>query len=492
MEKGREKMWTKPYGKFPLGLGDEMGRDLYCTHIYVFLACALLAGCGTTDLSGVPNSSDGTVAEDPAIEDSNTEDTAEPEPACWDRDGDGYPDVSCGGTDCDDSDPNVHPDAPEICGDGVDQDCRPGVPPSMRREEPLLVDGIAAPGAWTRQTWTGSEFGLIWSRIERIGDAWEQGTFLSIIEPAGMEIREEVLTSTADRLPDVLPDVHWTGSGYGLFWLQGSGDGVALVYTLLDANGVVEREPRDVLVVQHVSEYSTVWTGSGYGIAWRGMRDDAMGLYLSTVDDSGHMSGESFCGEYYSRPSTAWTGSVINVAFERGERELGFISARATGEIMMNRVLYSCSEGSSAFCPTLEWTGSELGVAFSLKEWSTGEGDVYFVKATADGDLASEIVQATTIEGWTTGSDLEWTGGLFGLSWTERRSVSLADHYDGYFVILNSEGRPIVEALHVSETPGWEPRPTLAWTGSEFGVTWQSVVPGMGRHVFFNTISYCE
>ena len=42
---------------------------------------------------------------------------------CVDADGDGYEDAACGGNDCDDSDPGVYPGAPEVCGDGIDQDC---------------------------------------------------------------------------------------------------------------------------------------------------------------------------------------------------------------------------------------------------------------------------------------------------------------------------------------------------------------------------------
>ena len=42
---------------------------------------------------------------------------------CVDGDLDGFPDVACGGNDCDDTDPAINPDAPEICDAGIDNDC---------------------------------------------------------------------------------------------------------------------------------------------------------------------------------------------------------------------------------------------------------------------------------------------------------------------------------------------------------------------------------
>ncbi len=41
---------------------------------------------------------------------------------CCDQDGDGYESEECGGHDCDDNDPNIHPGAADIC-DGRDNDC---------------------------------------------------------------------------------------------------------------------------------------------------------------------------------------------------------------------------------------------------------------------------------------------------------------------------------------------------------------------------------
>jgi hypothetical protein len=42
--------------------------------------------------------------------------------ACLDVDGDGEPSSQCGGMDCDDTDPDIHPGAMEVC-DGKDNDC---------------------------------------------------------------------------------------------------------------------------------------------------------------------------------------------------------------------------------------------------------------------------------------------------------------------------------------------------------------------------------
>ena len=45
------------------------------------------------------------------------------EESCADADGDGYLDILCGGSDCDDTNEFINPSAEEICEDGIDQDC---------------------------------------------------------------------------------------------------------------------------------------------------------------------------------------------------------------------------------------------------------------------------------------------------------------------------------------------------------------------------------
>jgi len=80
---------------------------------------------GVSATIGIQDDAGGTY--DPIEVSCNTtgtlENTALSFSTCSDGDGDGFDDIACGGTDCDDADANINPGATETCDDAVDDDC---------------------------------------------------------------------------------------------------------------------------------------------------------------------------------------------------------------------------------------------------------------------------------------------------------------------------------------------------------------------------------
>ncbi len=129
----------------------------------------------------------------------------DPPQQCGDVDGDGYDDIACGGTDCDDSDPTVHPGADEICGDGIDQDCD-------GQDEPCgCVDDLDGDGVISEAACGGPD----------CCDAGDEAVLgcspetAAGIHPGAEEICEDGIDQNCDGIdPDCVCDTDADGDGY--------------------------------------------------------------------------------------------------------------------------------------------------------------------------------------------------------------------------------------------------------------------------------------
>ncbi len=87
--------------------------------------CASGSDCNDADGAVHPGAAE--ICEDGIDQDCDGEDL--PCGECRDNDGDGHLPLDCGGLDCDDTNPNISPEAIDFCGDGIDQDCKGGDQP---------------------------------------------------------------------------------------------------------------------------------------------------------------------------------------------------------------------------------------------------------------------------------------------------------------------------------------------------------------------------
>ena len=85
---------------------------------------------------------------------------------CMDLDGDGYLDEAYGGADCDDTDPAVNPGAPEVCDNGVDDDCdglADGLDPDCFPPFTLALDASYTGGELSLTYTLGSPAPSLWA-----------------------------------------------------------------------------------------------------------------------------------------------------------------------------------------------------------------------------------------------------------------------------------------------------------------------------------------
>ncbi len=202
-----------------------------------FFFALIIAGasgcfCGFSDEDGSENGfptgfpvvdDDGDMPDDDGDDDSATDDdTADDDTAdddtveCPDADGDGYRDAACGGEDCDDADRNVNPDAYDICGDGVDNDCdgTPDNPPHPDLNLPEFILGVVQAGEMAA-TWL-PELGIHWSRPTI---SWR--TVMPVVSDLTLSLQD--VLDHPEMVDDFIDNANWDGADNHMRLLIGAG-----------------------------------------------------------------------------------------------------------------------------------------------------------------------------------------------------------------------------------------------------------------------------
>ncbi len=352
----------------------------------------------------------------------------------------------------------------------------------------LNGDGVSASdsGAASNPSavWTGSEFGVVW---QDLGPGHLE-IYFNRMNWAGGRIGGNIgLTSDAQYPSD--PDITWTGSEFGVVWAGSSFFGPAPQFARIQADGV--KIGSDLWLSSRASAFHPVgeWSGSEFGLFWNdsdysGTNPRLMEEFLS-ADGTPRLSSYVVDGASdVLAVDVVWTGSQYGLAWVQGPsmyaaKALRFVRISPAGDLLGAPALYTAYTASA---PSIAWTGSGFGIAWSDIRDDGVTSEVYFVGLTPDGVEIGSQSRLTPLDGNASyGQQLTWTGSGFGLAWFDLASPC----YGICFARLEIDGSIVDGAVPIS--PADSAFISLAWTGSQWGVAYDH-----SGDVYFNVVGICD
>jgi putative metal-binding protein len=235
---------------------------------------------------------------------------------------------------------------------------------------------------------------------------------------------------------------------------------------------------------------SICWTGSEYGVSWQDDRDGNDEVYFTRVSQTGaKIGGELRITSDASNTldsSIVWTGTEFGIIFADARSGNGkiYLARISSQSVKIGSDIQVTWNSDTSAAPTIVWTGTEFGVGWSDYRDGPGNTEIYFRRIMPDGTFASPETRITYAadSGWY--SSIAWTGSEFGLSWADTRD----GNNEIYFTRVSSVGAKIGPDQRITNDSNVSVDSTIAWGGSVFGVTWFDMRDGT-YEIYFARIS---
>jgi hypothetical protein len=418
---------------------------------------------------------------------------------CTDDDSDGYYyEEGCGTPrDCNDADPNINPGATEIC-NGFDDDCDS----SLDENCDTSCDDLEKFGSDVRVTeasghsetpslvWIGSEYGVSW-QDQRDGN---YEIYFTRLDSEGNKIGSDIRV-TYDSAISAVSSLVWTGNEYAISWdddRDGEYPNEEIYFVRLDFEGnKIGSDIRITYDSANSGGASLIWTGNLFGVSWSDYRDGNWETYFTRVDSSGNKIGSdiriTYNDKISQKSSLTWTGSEYGISWEdnrdNGNPEIYFARLDSEGNKIGSdvRVTYHTTR---SVAPSLVWTGSEYGISWEdARDWRS---EIYFARLDSSGNKIGSDIRITYDDLYSEYPSLVWSGSEYGVSWDDHRD----GNYEIYFARLHSSGNKIGSDVRITNDSAISQYPSLVWTGNEYGVSWLDF-RDVDHEIYFTWIKCC-
>ena len=306
------------------------------------------------------------------------------------------------------------------------------------------------------------------------------------IVDGGIDARADRLIDPAMRVSDTAgrsdaPSLVWTGSEYGIAWIDDRGGNDEIFFARVAADGELLGEPTRVTDSPGEGrDPSLVWTGEEYAIAWVDDQEGNFEVYFARLSAGGELAADPLQvtddPEFSGSPALMWTGSELVIAWNDGRDgnfEIYLARLAPDGSKIGGDLRFTNDDEFSA-TPSIAWTGDELAIAWS--DARDGNNEIYFARADATGTRIGGDVRVTDEPSYSSSPQVAIAGAVRPVAWLDLRDPNR----ELYFARLTAAGASETGDLRLSDlaTPtGSATSAAVAWTGDELGVAYATGTP---------------
>jgi len=277
----------------------------------------------------------------------------------------------------------------------------------------------------------------------------------------------------------------WTGTEFGVSWQDRRDGNDEIYFARIDSSG--NKIGSDVRITNDVGgsgHPSLVWTGTEYGVSWYDNRDGNTEIYFARIDSTGAKIGTDMRitndAGLSENPSLAWANTEYGVSWidnRDGNTEIYFARIDSSGSKIGGDARITNDSGLSTY-PSLVWTGIEYGV--SWYDDRDGNWEIYFVRVDTFGSKIGGDARITNDISNSSRPSLVWTGVEYGVSWNDFRD----SNNEIYFARIDTSGNKLGTDVRITIDVASSMSPSLVWMGTEYGVSWQDDRDGANEIYF--------